>query len=118
MTTWPSSLPQDVTLNSFDQEFPNGAVRAETDSGPAFQRQRFTAAPEPFAGTMIIDKTQYNTLLDFWKNTTNMGATPFDWKHPITGNAATVQFDVSSPPSISLLGQDLIEVSLNFEVLP
>ena len=118
MPTWPASLPQNLRVSDFGDQFPSGAIRQDMDSGPAYQRQRYTAAPEPIQGSIWVDKTQYNTIKDFWTNTTAHGALPFDWKHPITGNAAEVQFKADDPPSVSAVSGLLFEVSFTIEVLP
>lgn len=116
--TWPASLPQELNIDSVEGELPTGAVRADTDSGPAFQRQRFTAAPEPFTGVIWIDGTQYATLLSFWRDTLAHGALAFDWKHPITEASAELQFQVGSPPRIRAKSGTLFEVDMTLEILP
>lgn len=118
MATWPSTLPQRLQRPSYEQQFPDGSIRQDMDSGPAFQRQRFTAAPERISGDLIVDRAQYATLLDFWKNTTAHGSLSFDWMHPITENAATVQFDVSNSPRLTALSGRDFTVSITIEVLP
>lgn len=118
MPTWPASLPQDFLVNDFGEQFPDGAIRQDMDSGPAYQRQRYTAAPERIQGSIWVDKTQYNTLKNFWTGTVAHGALAFDWKHPITDNAASVQFDVSDPPSVSAFSGLDFQVSFTIEVLP
>lgn len=116
--TWPSSLPQDLLIQGFDMQMPEGSIRQDMDAGPAYQRNRFTAAPEPFRGELILTKSQYSTFRDFWKNTISYGALKFDWKHPITGNSAEVQFDISSPPTVSAEGNDKFRVTMTIEVQP
>lgn len=88
------------------------------DSGPSYQRQRYTAAPERFSGRIWVDYTQYATFRDFWVTTLAHGSLSFDWVHPMTNAAATVQFDVSQPPQVSAISGTLFEVALTFEVLP
>jgi len=118
MATWPSSLPQDVHQQDFQLQAPEGAIRTDMDTGKAFQRQRFTAAVQPFRARIWVDSTQYSTLFDFWKNTLSHGALEFDWKHPITDEAAVLRFVANSPISISAVSGELYQVSLNLEIIP
>jgi len=86
--------------------------------GKPFQRRRFTAAVEPFSGQMYLDKTQYSTLLDFWRNTLGMGSLEFDWVHPITEEAAVIRFMADKPFTISVASGEVFTVKLNLEVIP
>jgi len=88
------------------------------DTGKAFQRQRFTAAVQPFSGKIWVDQSQYETFFNFYTVITAMGAVEFDWQHPITKSPAVIRFDASSPPSVKPLSGGQYEISLNLEVIP
>jgi len=118
MASWPASLPQRLHQQGFSYNAPTGSIRTDMEYGKPFQRRRFTAAVEPFSGQMYLDKTQYETLLNFWKNTLAMGSLEFDWVHPITEEAATVRFIASDPFRISVASGEVFTVSMNFEVIP
>lgn len=115
---WPSSLPQRMRLRNFSGPMSSGAIATEMDSGPPFQRQRFSAAPEPFRGSVFMTKAQYKTFRTFWESDTAHGAEKFNWAHPITNVTAEVQFDVGNPPRVVPRADDLFEVSMNILVLP
>jgi hypothetical protein len=115
---WPASLPQSVLIDGFESEVPEGSIRVDMDSGPAFQRQRYTAAPEQFAAEFIMTIAQYKTFMNFYKTSTAHGALPFNWKHPITGDPTEVRFVVGQQPSYEILSGTLLRVSATFEVLP
>jgi len=118
MASWPSTLPQRLHQQGFSYQAPEGGIRTDMEFGKPFQRRRFTAAVEPFAGQMYLDKTQYGTLLDFWRNTLAMGSLEFDWVHPITEEPAVIRFIASEPFKISVASGEVFTVKLNFEVIP
>ena len=118
MATWPSTLPQQLEQEGFNDVFPEGAIRTEMASGNPYQRTRYTAAIEPFSGMLYLDAAQYQTLKDFWITTLGLGALSFDWVHPITGAAATVQFIATKPPKITGTKGTLFAVQVMIEVLP
>jgi len=118
MAVWPTSLPQEIHQNGFNIGFQNGAIRTEMETGKPFQRQRFTAAVEPFSARIWLTQDQYNTFDTFYRDTLGHGALEFDWKHPVTGEAATIRFDASSPPRLSALSGDQYQVQMNLEVIP
>lgn len=118
MATWPESLPQELHQQGFAYQGPQGSIRTEMEFGKSFQRRRFTAAVEPFSGQIYLDKEQYETLLNFWKNTIAMGSLEFNWKHPITEEDATVRFVSSSPFTVSVASGEVFIVELNLEIIP
>lgn len=118
MATWPSTLPQRLHQQGFQYQAPDGSIRTDMETGKAFQRRRFTAAVEPFSGQMYLDKDQYTTLLNFWRNTLAMGSLEFDWVHPITEEPAVIRFVASSPFNISVASGEVYTVKMNFEVIP
>jgi len=118
MPTWPSSLPQEVHQQGFNIETPSGAVRTEMDTGKPFQRQRFTAAVQPFSARVWLDADQYATFDEFYRDTLGQGALEFDWKHPITGDATAVRFDVTNPPRITAIAGDQYQVQMRLEIIP
>lgn len=118
MPTWPSSLPQKVQVEQFSHEIGTGAVRTEMEAGPDFQRRRSTAAPESFRGRIWLTAAEYETFRTFWRDELGDGALAFDWQHPVTLNAARVQFDVTSPPRVSAVSGEQFALTMQFEVLP
>ena len=115
---WPTSLPQSPLVNDFELNEGQGSIRVEMDSGPKFQRQRYTAVTIPFKAAMILDMTQYATFKTFYEVTSGFGSLPFNWKHPLTGTAAEVQFIADTTPETEVLSGTYIKVTSEFEVLP
>jgi hypothetical protein len=116
--TWPGGLPQELPFEGFSMTAPSGAVRVDMDAGPAFQRQRYTAAPAPLKFPLWLTTTEYQVFMDFYVVSLAHGALPFNWVHPITGEAVEMQFDVSNPPRITAKSGLLYEITLSLEVLP
>lgn len=116
MVAWPASIPQQFDRDSFSMDFPDGSIRSEVDSGPDFARQRFTATPEPFSGTLVLTETQLATLKAFYADTLGHGVDVFDWTHPITGDPVSVQF--TSAPSLKSFSAGVYRARVSFEVLP
>ena len=116
--TFPASLPQEFHQQNFQITPPEGAVRSEMDTGKAYQRKRFTAAVRPVRGRMWLDQDQYTTLLNFWQNTTSMGALEFEWSDPVTGDPATFRFIATEPPQITAVTGKLYQVRISAEIIP
>lgn len=89
---WPVSLPQELRIADHAVTFPNGIIRTQMDAGPAKVRRRFSSAPVPHRGSIVVDGTQFETLWLFFTDSTRMGAEAFEWVDPRTGNAAMVRF--------------------------
>lgn len=122
--TWPDTLPQYFTVDGFSNQLPTGAIRVEMDSGPVFQRQRYTASVEPIQCSIELTKDQYQIFKDFYIVALAQGTLPFNCTHPITKETVEMQFDVSSPPKISVSQNSsasfgtIFRVDMNLEVLP
>lgn len=67
-------------------------IRTQMDAGPAKARRRFSAAPIPHTGTILVTGDQLATLWSFWTDSIASGAEAFEWLDPRTGNAAIVRF--------------------------
>lgn len=119
MATWPASLPQNLMVEGLRVTQQKNAVRQEMAAGPVFQRRRFSAVSTTVEGAMLLDTTQYDTFWDFYNNTLGGGVTEFDWKHPITGDSVTMQFNVDQVPNAqNVRSGELVRLTLSLEILP
>lgn len=118
MATWPATLPQYPLVEGNERTAQSQTIRTDMDSGPAFQRRRFTAASELFQMVFVVDKTQRQTFWDFFNNTLGGGAVAFDWQDPITEVAASFRFMADSVPVESAFSNELFQISANVEKLP
>lgn len=119
--TWPASLPQYLEVDDFSAKAAKRGVRTAMDSGPGKGRPRFTAAPRPVKGSIVIDRVQYEILENFHDVVLGGGMLRFDWVHPITRAVATFRF--TDEPDYRALGQSgaglaLLRATLSLELLP
>jgi len=90
---WPASLPQRFLQEPGATEQPPDVVIESTmDAGPPKARRRFTAGFRLVGGSVALTRDQRAILDDFFMNTLEGGALPFDWIHPITTAPATFRF--------------------------
>lgn len=117
--TWPAALPQDLLLSDLQVELLQGGLRDELDRGIKKQRFWFDAAMTPVKGSMLMTVNQFSQLDSFWRGTLGHGVLAFNWKHPITGEAAVMRFDAENPPQISgsSAGNKVI-VTMELEIFP
>lgn len=120
-SVWPVSLPTSMRIRDLSGAFGAGVIRSTMDAGPAKQRARFTAAPAPYTGSMLMTGTQVQTLLAFHRTTLSMGADSFEWTDPLTGSAAMVR--MTREPQVAAAaplasGDEYWHVQLSIEVLP
>lgn len=90
--TWPSSLPQYVFVQGFEEGGPDNVLHSAMDAGPPKTRRRFTAAYRPLDVIVALDASQAATFVTFVNTTLKDGSLPFDWVHPRTQAAATLKF--------------------------
>lgn len=118
LTDWPPTLPQSLLLEGLSINLAGAGFRRDMESGPAYQRQIQTDQIIPVKGNIWVTKTQYDTLVQFWKGALAHGTRNFKWKHPITEVDAKMQMVADQPPVIlARNGNDLL-VQLEMEILP
>lgn len=61
---WPATLPQRLEQANYSQAGGQGAIRQDMDSGPAFQRPRYSAVATPISGSLLLDVAQVATFRD------------------------------------------------------
>lgn len=98
--TWPSTLPQELRLADMQESLPSAVVATDMDAGPPKVRRRFTAAPRPVTGSMVMTRSQVRILDDFFTNVLAMGSLPFSWWFPRTKRACSFIFKPNSPPRV------------------
>lgn len=95
---WPATLPQALQVSDLEETFPDMLLRSEVDAGPAIVRRRFTAAPQPIAGSLKMTRAQLALFYSFYVDTIGGGSLAFEWKHPRT--AVTQDFRFTAPPAV------------------
>lgn len=120
MPSWPDYFPQPV-FDAISIGAPIGAVlRTEMDSGPAKQRQRFTAAPRPVALVFEpITALKLAMFEAFYETELGFGALEFDMPHPITDAVQRFRFVASDAPwDVAPIGKDAYRLNVALEMLP
>lgn len=115
MADWPSTLPQYVDQDGYNQTIQNPVLSTDMDAGPVKKRLRYTFVPEQFSITLTMTKAQFETFVTFFKSTIHFGADVFSWNHPVTQAVANCRF--TSVYSAVPHGLDF-KVSISMEILP
>jgi hypothetical protein len=120
---WPASLPQRFLQDPGTSEQPPDVIlESQMDAGPPKARRRFTAGFRMVGGSLALTHVQRATLDDFFMNTVQGGALPFDWIHPITSAPATFRF-MPQPNGLRYRQKesdvvDLIVADLQLRIMP
>lgn len=116
MDSWPIALQQLLNADDFDMKYGDVTVRSDMDVGPAKVRARYTDAVDTYTCSILMNKTDFETLTDFYKTTLAGGSLPFLFNDPFTGVPTTFRFTV--PPELKPLGGLVFRVSMAWERLP
>lgn len=113
MPTWPTSLPQYVLEQGYNEQLPDQTVETQMDTGPVKVRRRFTVAPRRFGVVVVMDPDQIAVFEEFYGDTLAGGSLSFDWVHPRTRVSKTFRFR-KPPPSINSLGNGGLDMRVTF----
>jgi len=116
MPAWPTSLPDYPLIQGYQESRQSGVVRTQMDTGPPKARRRFDATITEFQIKLRLTTSQISTLESFFEVDLDYGALRFDWTHPRTDNA--VQFRFTGTYQVSVMANDLFEVTATLELLP
>jgi hypothetical protein len=114
---WPIAL-NDVAFEpqGFVEKWPDVVLRTQMEVGEAKQRRRFTSAPTPIEGTILIRDPDVPILYAFWDTTLGKGALRFEWVHPRTRTLATFRF-TARPELGAQAGGAWWRITLKLELL-
>ncbi|WP_238121957.1 MULTISPECIES: hypothetical protein [unclassified Xanthobacter] len=77
---WPTTLPQLVLLDGYEEQPGDGRLFFEPEAGPPLVRPQTQAAVQQVAADLWLDTLdQREIFLDFWRRTLSQGALPF-WR--------------------------------------
>jgi len=100
--SWPSSLPQKQFTNIVHQPSAD-VLETDMDEGPNKKRPLTTAITEDVSIPMIFTGDQYETFLDWWKNTLGQGSLRFDWESPIDDTTVEFRFRGTDAPQFDMV---------------
>ncbi len=92
MATWPATLPQRPNADGYQEQKVDITLRSPMDAGPPKSRPLYSSAPTDLVLPMILTTAQRATLETFYETTLGLGTAFFDWAHPTTEAAASMQF--------------------------
>ena len=96
---WPTTLPQNVLLNGYQETFPDNTIRVSMGTGPSKTRKRTSVNVAPFSCQLLLTSAEVDILKTFYTDDCADSALPFDWEHLRTGVFATYKF--IGPPVIT-----------------
>ena len=102
MITFPNIMPPSYPLK---EKYEDNTIRSTMEDGSVITRRKFTRSRATF--TLQYDAlpiVQYTALIDFFRNTTFMGAKPFEWTHPETKKKYTVRLKELGDFELSVIG--------------
>jgi hypothetical protein len=82
---WPESLPQQFDKEGYQDSFADNRLMTNPELGPSLIRSRYSSMSRKLGGVMKMNKSQLNTLRNFWKVSTLDGKLPFNFPDPIFG---------------------------------
>ena len=116
---WPSTLPQELLREGFQEQIPENRIVDNFDTGPAGMRRRSTAAPFKVAGRMLITTEQWEILKDFCENTLVGMSLPFGFpEHGATTPGEWLVRFMEAPSRTAINVEGYWEVAIQLEVLP
>lgn len=116
MASWPTSLPQQVLLEGYQEQQLDISIRSSVDVGPEKVRPRYTAAPVDFNCSLVLTSTQCDALDAFYDATLNFGTDRFDWTHPRTLAAVSMAF--RARPGYQGIGSRYYRTQLSLRIWP
>jgi hypothetical protein len=82
MILWPEVLPQYLQVSGFSEQLADQLIRTQMDAGPAKARRRFTAAPRPLTGDIIVTAAQLAFFRTWYASVIMGGSLRFGWVEP------------------------------------
>jgi len=89
---WPADLPPLFKGLGYQENFPDGSYRTETDSGPGKSRPRPDAPNTQIPKVQYLTESQMESLLTFRNVALSHGALTFKEFHPRTQDTVTLGF--------------------------
>lgn len=116
MATWPTSLPQILLLDGYDEQPVDNVIRSPVDQGPEITRPKYSSTPIDFTGSLILTSAQCDALDSFYDATLNFGTAQFDWVNSRTGAAVSLKF--RARPGYQGAGGGLYRTTLSLRQWP
>lgn len=104
MPSWPATLPCIFQLQNTNVAPVASTLAIDPEVGEPLTRRRFTGEMDRVSGTFVFrTRALAETFLTFWRDDLKNGSLPFDFEHPITGDAVSMIF--MAEPRLSANGR-------------
>lgn len=114
--TWPTTLPQYLTQSGYGEDWTDQNLRAASEGGALKTRRRFTAAFNQVKARIICSADQVVLFENFYRFTLKGGSLYFDWVHPRSRVATTMQ--IIGKVQVTPTDGDNFAVSFTLEMKP
>jgi hypothetical protein len=115
---WPGALEDKLNEADFSYQMGDTTIQSETEIGEPKVRRRFTRAVDRISCSIIIEKSDVDTFFNFYRTTLNGGVNAFEFTDPISNTTKEYRFDTSSPPQITPIGGNTLNLRMSWIVLP
>lgn len=115
MSTWPADLPSPY-VNGYTVAPEKSFIRTEMDSGPARQRQRFTAVPTMVQAGWRFTPEQMVTFREYFKTDINQGTDWFQMELDIGDGRVTYDVRFTEPWQAGRMPGGVWDVTAKIEV--
>lgn len=112
--SWPISLPQTFSQSGFNQNQKPNTIRSTVNVGEDLVRPLSTSVITLVSGSMILNKTQYETINTFYNQILHFGVDKFNFSDPMVQTNVYEHRFLSSPVFTSV-GPIHYRVDLQFE---
>lgn len=116
MPTWPTSLWQTPSSDSYSETPPNNVIRTKMDVGPDKVRLRSTSNVRNFEVTYLFTNDEVDILDSFFVNDCKYGAFEFTFPKP-RNSLVNITVRFVEPPTYAAR-ENLFTVHLKLEELP
>lgn len=113
--SWPAALYGKILKGSYQETPPDNVIRADMDVGPPKSRRRSTSNVRPLEVTHFFTTAEVAVFDEFYHNTLNSGALPFNYRHPRTQVMGEYMFN--DLPAYAEMNQGY-RITTKMELLP
>lgn len=117
MSAWPTTLPTTPLISGFNRTYMEHKDTFKPTGGKSTDVLYFTAVPEIFTVSFLVNKSQRAILHNFYKVTTLFGTQYFTFTDPETFDTIQVRF-VGTPPAYVAESDNWFKASFQLETLP
>lgn len=117
MSSWPATLPQSPLIEGFNRALMTHKSTFNPTGGKSKDTLFFTAVPEIWNVSFVVNTQQLTTFNNFYRVTTLFGTQYFTFKDPQTGAVTQVKFQ-GDPPRQEPVSHQSFRISFNLETKP